>query len=1766
MDYLPELTYDTFGEYDTQQPKYNVPDNLPDQTDTEYSHIPELDYGFEQKYNDRGEEEYEDEGFLDRTRDKTERGLKASVKMIPRAAVMIDKQLGDILAFGAGKIDYVEKTVGNLLNTGHSGLAGDLRDYLHKMTTEDEKILHGDRKILGLDLGTSDKIKDKKLWDNPSLLLEPEYLITQFGDGIASIAPQIIGYILSNGSTLISSLSIGMTAAADFYKRIRKNKDVSESNALTASLTMGAISTKLNKLSVDKLLKKEAVKKGLAALGVWGAKTGTEMGTEYAEHLADAGLSVLTKEGLDDASDAIKIYKAIKKSAKDVEVLLTAGMVGGVTSKASMRSQKPQENIDGNIDEQVDEQTIIDEDIDQQPVIDEQVDENIDEDIDQQPVIDEQIDQQPIVDETIDQQPVIDEQVDQKPVIDEQINEQINEAPLSKKERMILKDIDSSLANKDIEVKDLLKLVDQNPILKNLKNEVNFIIEKHQNIDQKPEVKPEVDQTQDIPPLPDLKYDDNIDFKQDEDIQEQSDYLQEKMSEDQKFNISNLLGEGVNIKDIHSMFKGQKVNITPEGHVSVIFDNNQRVTIELVKKFDDGTIKYAIKTGQLDTDGRILGSQKNGNIKIDIDYANKGIVSHEMYHRFKQLNMITNKEALSLRREMRKLMGKNKLNFDPSKVKDNALRLEENEANMFSQILKSRDKYRETKLGKIIQKITDFLDGLLKLNGSSARRLAKQFESEKVFSRKATPNTSTETKFIMAGEKAKSHNIKMEDKAKKMLKEGIDEQKVWEKTGFIKSKEGKMKFELDDSKAKLIDDLKVGRYEKKLSEILKHDVLFKNYPQLKNITVKVELDSKEGFTSGAWNNKSRSIKIKGGMNNIPGALMHELTHGVQAIETFASGGSSKPFMASIKKTIDLNTKKREIIRKEFAKLKGKKDAKSLESIKELKKEFTKLTKDNITLSDPKKAKSLAYKKYKSLLGEIEAFDTMERLKLSKRERRKILPYTSQKIPYKNIIVKKQMGESFLEYHRKKRPHETDKEYLETMKEELKFNTEKINNFREYFEVTKAEFKTLLKKPLNKMFDFEFNQLAKDIEKFANNKSEKISERSTIKYLQQEKGIQNEKRLREIFKMPSVSKMTLTQLKQYSDKLNALEEGDVILSEQRMKNLEGSFLEDQISLDGVLTAASKKYNVSKKSLRDTAYKWTDNYLYDTPLAERSVFHREMVDSLKANYIKSTRKYLAAKSKLDELGKLALKSRPRSLKEKITGTQENVMKYIEADLQERIGLTEDMTNAEVKLAEFISKFYSHAYNHLLMNKDLLSSRYKDIYIMYAKKPMLEAISDMEPSNFKSTLKEIADSWKKDNVFFNVDDSISGKKLGFRKFMRQTLRRSGELNPSKNILRSTDIYMKQFYKKQGLDKSIPVIDSIAKALSKDNPNSENFEKFINEYLNNKKGQKVTPIKGFHQDGSIDLALRSISSFLSIRYIAGNLPLQASAIVGETMAKIPAIGLRKLVLANYRKLTPQGKKILKKYESYVGEGVFKKLGQPGQPINENINILLYGILSWTRKITNQDILLGNMTKTEFNKGTISPERLARVTRDAGRFLDMEGSKSLIGSTSLGGSINKFRGWSIPMVNTVSKDIASLTRSITRLGDKNKRLTKKQIRDFYRIAETGVILGAAFAGFGQFIDEDDDSYLGKFKKYIIRDLATNFSGLNPWTVLSGGVTIAFLERLRKNLRMIVTFEPLGTDKEKKRAKKRRGYGYTGLKKQFKPTLIEHISPTEKKK
>lgn len=221
-----------------------------------------------------------------------------------------------------------------------------------------------------------------------------------------------------------------------------------------------------------------------------------------------------------------------------------------------------------------------------------------------------------------------------------------------------------------------------------------------------------------------------------------------------------------------------------------------------------------------------------------------------------------------------------------------------------------------------------------------------------------SPTTDPDIRFSFAGDNALNADNEMLRKAKEMYNDFESSEAIRKETGWHLGTDGKWRFEIDDSQMKVFTsgdalfrkehpeytrlqelydkfwngtitdaeqseftDLnktwggelarlrtRLQRGNARLADIIQHDVLFENYPQLEDVRIKlVDLDR----ATGAYAVDGSEIMIDEDLfrneyqeAKRDGTLIHEIQHAIQDIEGFAMGANFDMINAAISATED----------------------------------------------------------------------------------------------------------------------------------------------------------------------------------------------------------------------------------------------------------------------------------------------------------------------------------------------------------------------------------------------------------------------------------------------------------------------------------------------------------------------------------------------------------------------------------------------------------------------------------------------------------------------------------------------------------------------------------------------------------------------------------------------------------------------------------------------------------------------------------------------
>lgn len=270
----------------------------------------------------------------------------------------------------------------------------------------------------------------------------------------------------------------------------------------------------------------------------------------------------------------------------------------------------------------------------------------------------------------------------------------------------------------------------------------------------------------------------------------------------------------------------------------------------------------------------------------------------------------------------------------------------------------------------------------------------------------AKPSTMTMQgqRGIFAGEWAQTA-----DKAKLKAAQELDAKKsdhraIWDQTGWFKGADGKWRFEIDDSSAKLtlgrVAPDAYGAIEAKTFEgAMKHQKLKRAYPELNEVTFNHWPD--EGYQGANFNPAENVITLgHEAMRSDRGAALHELQHAIQRREGFAQGGNQSMFPdAETLSAAQLLARRME-----------RGDAPSVAAAWMRKNTSMNPSPQafDLAMGDKgylRKLGSSPFDAYKRLAGEAEARAVEARMKFTPEQRRATFPLDSYDVPLDSLIIK-----------------------------------------------------------------------------------------------------------------------------------------------------------------------------------------------------------------------------------------------------------------------------------------------------------------------------------------------------------------------------------------------------------------------------------------------------------------------------------------------------------------------------------------------------------------------------------------------------------------------------------------------------------------------------------------------------------------------------------------------------------------------------------------
>jgi len=677
---------------------------------------------------------------------------------------------------------------------------------------------------------------------------------------------------------------------------------------------------------------------------------------------------------------------------------------------------------------------------------------------------------------------------------------------------------------------------------------------------------------------------------------------------------------------------------------------------------------------------------------------------------------------------------------------------------------------------------------------------------------------------------------------------------------------------------------------------------------------------------------------------------------------------------------------------------------------------------------------------------------------------------------------------------------------------------KVRYAKEFFGLSDAQFKKIGGNvAVQYLTEDQFSNFLNRFETAAAEEQEKNFLIEIIQKSIKERQLKKEKNLLRAWKYPTnLKNLTADQLRQFDAALSQLEDGDTVLTQRQIETVGNTELKGIQSLSEARKRLAKRMNVSPESLMNLSAGEFDAFRYDTALAERNPFYEVLVDDTNREMLQADQRFIELKDKTNRLISASRKSRPRSILGRLIPTDENIFKYLESENKAEIA--KDMTPAEIEAAEFIRGTYSVVRDYLIERQMLNRSR--ENYITHIRKGFLEKWKD---DGFVKAIKSVFEQYQEDEANFNILDESTGEILPMEKFFKFSLQRTGELDPTQNVGDAFITYMRTFEKKRAFDAIIPKMEIYSDALANEKESKSGLQldrslkKLVREWINNKKGRRITVLK-VKQGGKMDLAIRFGNTLVSVIDLGLSLPVGIATQIGEQGTNFVMLGTKAFAKSHTRTFTKQGKEILQKYQSFTQENPWSHLVEASDNVGDMMAKSLFILFRDSQWRANRQFLLGSLTDEEFASGTISPERLARMKRNMGRFRVVEGAESIVGSTSTGKFISKYKTWAVPIFRTTIKDLTEIYKN-------PKKIQSQEGQEIFRIAIVTAL--AALAAYALIGDDDDKpnsqkSFLEKLLAKSIRESLSLVGALDPRFWLAEPRLMAFLSDFTGSLIQIV--------------------------------------------
>lgn len=696
--------------------------------------------------------------------------------------------------------------------------------------------------------------------------------------------------------------------------------------------------------------------------------------------------------------------------------------------------------------------------------------------------------------------------------------------------------------------------------------------------------------------------------------------------------------------------------------------------------------------------------------------------------------------------------------------------------------------------------------------------------------------------------------------------------------------------------------------------------------------------------------------------------------------------------------------------------------------------------------------------------------------------------------------------------------------------------------------------------------------AEDLQKI---KEARIQLEGTIEAKQLKK-VEN---LQKALDLPKIDQMTESQLREFDSILSQYQFGDEFLGQRKLETI------DRTAIAGVKTyreaatklaeVLSKRFNREIKPDELTKIVGSmDRMKWDTTLAEKNPFYRLMVEDVNATLLGAETNIIDIQERINELMARVHKG---SIGQKLVPRDNKIIQYLESP--DKAQAATALNEEEFAAATYINKYFQDALDYLYAQKALRHSRFEDVYYPHMRRGLLEALVTTKGgpwAKLKEGIQTLLEKQKLEKAIIDILDQKTGQILPMDKYFKYVQTREGNLVPSQNLTKVFLEYAKMLETKKALDSIIPEIMTYVDVLTPRKftrtglEMDDKLKTFVTEYINNKKGRRATLL--FPQGSKPDNVLRTLAAFLSFRDLGLNLPVQIGSNPGVIGGVYTLLGPGKFAKGLYRyraTIVPEKfaseevkkiKDILKQARAYTGVNPWKELADISKDVGSKIFSSMFVLFRDAVVRSNQIHLLGSLTDEEWRTGQISKEHMAQLKIEAGKWLPVERSESIYGSTVVGKAATKYKTWAIVPAHRALKNFATVGNLLGKGKFEdvyNSRALRENLNAGVYSAFVALIAFAAAKAEEKRREKRPESFLTKLEDKLIQDGLSFITALNPTTLLSQPRLYSFVSDLGLALSELIKME--------KYQKSGKGYeegdlkGVNKLQSTLKPTIINTI-------